>query len=146
MILITNMTQEHLDDVIKIERDSFVIPFSKEELKKQLSQNDLAVYLVAVLYKKVVAYVGMWHILNEGHIINMAVDKDYRRKGIGKALLTSLIDTAIQLNIKALTLEVRVSNESAQILYRMFGFEFYGFRKNYYSYPTEDAIIMWKYY
>ena len=93
---------------------------------------------------KVVGYVGMWVILDEGHITNLAVDPAYRRKGIGRALLEHLITEGKKRGVRFLTLEVRSSNLVAQQLYRKLGFYEAGVRPGYYQDNQEDAIIMWK--
>jgi ribosomal-protein-alanine N-acetyltransferase len=87
----------------------------------------------------------MWHVVNEGHILNIAVAERYRRRGIGSLLMDSLIETARNLEMIAMTLEVRVGNAPAMGLYHKYGFKVEGLRKNYYADTKEDAVIMWKY-
>ena len=86
---------------------------------------------------------GAWKIIDEAHITNIAVLKEYRGKKIGEALLKEMINTCKDNKINSMTLEVRVSNLVAQNLYKKFGFKFSGIRKEYYSDNKEDAIIMW---
>ena len=88
----------------------------------------------------------MWHIVNEGHVTNIAVSPDYRRMGIGEKLLKALFDVAEEREMIGITLEVRISNTAAQKMYTKNGFKPEGFRKRYYSDTGEDAVIMWKYF
>ena len=151
MIKICDMEAEHLDGVYAIELNSFSIPWSKDELRKELS-NKHAVYKVAKIREAngpvntLAGYIGMWHIVNEGHITNLAVDEPYRRMGVGSLLLEALIDLAVEQEMIGLTLEVRMANAAAQRLYTKYGFKPEGIRKNYYSDTKEDAVIMWKYF
>ena len=149
MILIKPMQPKHLDAVHSIERASFVTPWSKESLLREITENECAVYVVAMLFEafrqpEVVGYAGMWHVTDEGHITNIAVMERYRKKGIAATLLTRLTELAVQRNISALTLEVRVGNTTAQNLYTKHGFAVEGRRKGYYADTGEDAYIMWK--
>lgn len=142
-VTIRLMTVEDVDSVVMIENQSFSVPWSRSAFKAEMVENDLAHYLVAHEEKKIVAYAGMWLILDESHVTNVAVLPDYRGQGIGKQIMTALILYAAQQGANRMTLEVRASNEVAKNLYRQFGFEEAGIRKNYYSDSHEDAIIMW---
>ena len=86
----------------------------------------------------------MWIIIDEGHITNIAVHTDYRGQGIGNAIVKSLIKIAKENNAIRMTLEVRTTNTAAIDLYKKYGFEVAGLRKNYYFDTGEDALIMWK--
>lgn len=143
MLKIENMSDKHIDRVYNIEHECFVIPWTKASIEKEL-ENKLAVYIVATIDDNVVGYAGMWHIVNEGHITNIAVSKDYRQRGIGDALVKGLVDIANQREMIGLTLEVRPSNEAAMKLYKNNGFKLEGIRKEYYEDNKEDAYIMWK--
>ena len=150
---VTDMTLAHLDEVYEIETHSFSIPWSKNEFRREIIENKHAIYKVALLApSKVAGYAGMWHIVNEGQITNIAVAGKYRRKGVGSLLLESLIAAAYKKEMIGLTLEVRASNTAAQLFYKKYGFKPEGIRKGYYINPAgqpganrEDAIIMWKY-
>jgi ribosomal-protein-alanine N-acetyltransferase len=85
---------------------------------------------------------GFWLMVGEAHITTIAVRDTCRRQGIGERLLISLIDMATQLNAQLVTLEVRPSNEQAQILYQKYGFYKAGVRHRYYTDNGEDAFIM----
>ena len=146
MIQITPMTLLHLDAVYEIEYSTFVIPWARADFEHELRGNKLAVYLVAKDGDRVVGYCGMWHVVNEGHITNIAVTEGHRRQGIGDMLLTALEAQARVRRMIGLTLEVRVGNEYAMRLYNKHGFKIEGLRKNYYADTKEDAAIMWKYF
>jgi len=90
----------------------------------------------------IIGFAGLWAMLNEAHIIAIAVRNNYRRMGIGEGLLISAIEVASQLNANVITLEVRASNEIAQALYKKYGFRVAGRRPRYYSDNAEDAIFM----
>ena len=106
----------------------------------------MAIYFVAVDNDKAIGYAGMWHIVNEGHITNVAVLPEYRRQGVGDMLMEAVDKKADELEIEGVTLEVRISNYGAQKLYTKHGYKPEGFRKKYYTDTNEDAVIMWKYY
>ena len=91
----------------------------------------------------IVGFAGMWTVYDEAHITTIGVDPDVRGQGLGEWLLVHLIDEAVRRHAGWLTLEVRVSNEPAQALYRKYGFTVHGTRKRYYSDNNEDAHIMW---
>ncbi|MCC0628301.1 MULTISPECIES: ribosomal protein S18-alanine N-acetyltransferase [unclassified Clostridioides] len=141
-IKIEEMTVKDIDEVFEVEKNCFEDYWSKESFRKELS-NEVARYIVAKLDGKIVGYVGIWLILDEGHINNVAVHSDYRGKKIGDKLIKSIVDLCKDNNISSITLEVRVSNKIAQNLYRKYGFRMDGIRKEYYSDNKEDAIIMW---
>ena len=105
--------------------------------------NSNAYYYVIEVDKRIVGYVGFWKIIDEAHITNVAIHNDYRRLGYGRALINALLNKAKELEIIAVTLEVRVSNLAAISLYERFGFVSSGVRRGYYSDNNEDALIMW---
>lgn len=119
----------------------------KSWLKRLLGQHHLAISTSVErnqLYSKeyIVGFAGFWTMLNEAHIIAIAVRNNYRRKGIGEGLLISVIELATQLNANVITLEVRASNVVAQALYKKYGFQVAGRRPRYYSDNGEDAVLM----
>lgn len=144
MIQIRLMTKEDIEQVSEIEKITFSMPWSKEALLQSLEQTG-SIYLVACDEDKIVGYCGLWNIVNEGNINNVAVLNQYRGKHIATTMLKKLIELGNQMKINAYTLEVRTSNEPAIKLYLKFGFIIEGIRKNYYENPTEDAYIMWYY-
>jgi len=122
----------------------FSAPWSEVSFRKEIKENRLAFYIVAEMSGRMVGYAGLWSIVDEGHITNVAVHPDFRRKGIGEALITVLLKHTLENGILSHTLEVRASNDPAISLYMKFGFEPAGLRKNYYEDNGEDAIIMWR--
>ncbi len=143
-VSIVPLAISHLDDIMEIEKLSFTIPWTREALAEEITRNKFAVYIGALLGGKVVGYAGMWKILDEAHITNIAVHPLYRGMKAGSALLEKLIEIARNAGIGRMTLEVRQSNAAAQALYAKYGFKEYGTRKRYYSDNNEDAVIMWK--
>ena len=132
------------DDIAALEVVCFADPWSKESLVYELSENPRAVYIVAEVDGHVVGYVGVWGIVDEGHITNVAVSPDYRRKNIGSLLIYHMLKATTQAGLVRHTLEVRAGNAPAQALYRKYGFEEAGICKGYYQDNGEDAIIMWR--
>jgi ribosomal-protein-alanine N-acetyltransferase len=91
----------------------------------------------------IIGFAGLWLMVDEAHITTIAMHPDYRRRGLGEFLLVNLIDIAYTIGAKWVTLEVRVSNTTAQNLYQKYGFREAGVRRRYYSDNHEDALIMW---
>ena len=143
-VKIKPMQKTDLDDVIAIEAKAYgEHHWSKDSFMSELS-NDLAKYFsVFNTDGQLIGYCGCWQILEEAHITNIAVSPDYRRKHIGEALLTTIIDECYRNMAKYITLEVRVSNTPAISLYEKYGFKSLGVRKGYYQDNNEDALIMW---
>ena len=135
--MIAEMTPEHLDVVMEIENTSFATPWTREMFIEEL-QNEKAHYFVALENNKVVGYCGLWLVLDEGHIMTIAVSENLRSGGIGSILIKKMIEVCGGTTFIAL--EVRKSNKSARRLYEKFGFVTLGERKGYYN--GEDAIIM----
>lgn len=146
MIAIVPMSECHLEQVLQVEEACFTTPWTRADFHRELHENTMAVYRVAIVDGNVVGYAGMWHVVNEGHITNVAVLHDYRQQGVGDKLMQSLIDIALEREMIGITLEVRMNNQAAQNLYVKYGFRPEGIRKNYYPDTKEDAIIMWKYF
>ncbi len=131
----------HVDRVSEIEKSIYRTPWSRHAFINEILDNEFAFYYVALAEDTVVGYGGIWVILDEAHVTNLAVSPAWQGRGIGKALLQHLIREAALLGAKKMTLEVRVSNLKAQALYRKFGFVDRGIRPNYYA--DEDALVMW---
>lgn len=142
---IEQMTAEHLDGVEALEKSSFSHPWSRQSLMSEL-ENAQSLFYAAVEDGQVVGYIGMSFVLDEGYIYNVAVDEKYRKKGIGSALIRTLVTHCKKEGFAFLTLEVRESNTAARSLYQHFGFIKVGERKNYYSAPTENAVLMTLYF
>ncbi|QCX33967.1 ribosomal-protein-alanine N-acetyltransferase [Caloramator sp. E03] len=144
-VIIRNMELKDIDDILLIEKLSFKTPWSKEAFINELTINKCANYRVVVKDNRVIAYGGMWIMLDEAHITNIAVHPEFRRCGIGKRLINDMINCCKEKNVHAITLEVRESNLPAINLYKSFNFIEVAIRKKYYTDNDEDAIIMWKY-
>lgn len=143
-ITIDPMRLKDIAGVLKIEKASFTIPWSKQAFYSELLENDRAYYLVAKAGDQVLGYIGIWLVADEGHITNVAVHPDYRHRGIGRRLMLAIEELARARRVKRLTLEVRVSNTIAQNLYKQLNFVSAGIRPRYYRDNDEDAVIMWK--
>ncbi|HHY94187.1 MAG TPA: ribosomal protein S18-alanine N-acetyltransferase [Firmicutes bacterium] len=137
------MTLADLDGVMAVEEVSYPTPWSRRAFIGELTENVHAHYIVARNGWQVVGYAGMWVILDEAHVTNIAVHPDWRRCGLGERLLRELIARARARGATRVTLEVRKSNFPAQHLYTKMGFVPRGIRRGYYSDTHEDAIIMW---
>ncbi|HEY8350680.1 MAG TPA: ribosomal protein S18-alanine N-acetyltransferase [Clostridia bacterium] len=141
---IVRAREEYIDDIMTVENLSFKIPWSRQSITDEFLHNEKAVYFCALIKGRAVGYAGMWQVCDEGHITNIAVHPEFRRSGIGSALMEALIAEADRRGLAALTLEVRKSNHSARSMYEKYGFKDGGMRKAYYADNNEDAIIMWK--
>ena len=137
------MREEDIDQVIEVEHASFTTPWSREAFFNEIHNNKFAVYIVLEENDKIIGYCGTWIVIDEAHVTNIAILPEYRGKKLGEALLGNLISTAREMGARSMTLEVRVTNHVAQSLYRKFGFQNGGIRRNYYSDNQEDALIMW---
>lgn len=146
MIEILPMTEADIDGVLAVEESTFSIPWTRSDFEREVKENFMAIYYIAKLDGKIVGYAGMWHVITEGHITNIAVLEEARGHGIGAMLLEKLIEIALEKEMIGLTLEVRMGNAPAQGLYHKYGFKAEGIRKNYYADTKEDAVIMWKYF
>lgn len=142
MITIEKMSREHLSEVASIEEMSFSLPWSLESFELMLTEQASA--LVALEDGRVLGYVGMMCVLDEGQIINVAVHPDARRRGVGRRLMEAAQTYAKERGIVFLSLEVRESNIAARSLYSSLGWEEQGIRKGFYSHPVENACVMTK--
>ncbi|WP_017729462.1 ribosomal protein S18-alanine N-acetyltransferase [Halalkalibacterium ligniniphilum] len=137
------MTVEDIEAVLHVEEHSFSVPWSRTAFTNELTNNQFARYVVYEVDEHVVGYCGVWVVYDEAHITNIAVLPEYRGGKRGEALLAYIMEFAKLMGAKKMTLEVRVSNEVAQRLYRKYGFQDGGIRKNYYTDNLEDALVMW---
>ena len=137
------MVEEDIPSVVTIEEESFTVPWTQEIFEHEMTGNNYAHYIVALENEEVIGHCGMWIVLDECHITNVAVLKRLRGYKIGEGLMRKAIALCKEMNVKLMTLEVRVSNVTAQNLYRKLDFQEGGIRKNYYSDDGEDALVMW---
>ncbi len=138
---IVPLLPDHLPGVAELEKLCFSEPWSQKSLSMLTAAPGTGFAVISPL-GEVLGYGGMLCVLDEGQITNIAVHPDARRCGIGKAILSALMEYAAQTNLREITLEVRSSNEGAHRLYRSAGFEVCGVRKKFYRMPTEDALLM----
>ncbi|MCX7918620.1 MAG: ribosomal protein S18-alanine N-acetyltransferase [bacterium] len=143
-IQIMLMQESDLDAVVQIEEESFSDPWKKSMFATELKEQGFSTPLVVKDNGKVIGYAIFWQVLDEAHIGNFAIHREYRRKHIGSLLMQHIIELAIKRKIKKITLEVRVSNTPAIELYRRFGFREIAIRHNFYHNPIEDAYVMLK--
>ena len=137
------MAEEDVESVSNIERQLFSKPWTKQDFLNSMSDRH-NIYLVAENDQhEVVGYCGIWGVLDEGQITNVAVREEDQGKGIGYEMLQELIAIGKNEGLSQYTLEVRVSNKRAIRLYEKLGFEEEGIRKEFYDKPVEDASIMW---
>jgi ribosomal-protein-alanine N-acetyltransferase len=129
--------------VVRIEDDAYLRPWSASLFLSEISQRSSRRYTVAVVGPMVMGYCGLMVVGDEGHVTTLTVDPRWQQRGIGTLLLLDLARAAPRLEVHHLTLEVRVGNAPAQVIYRRFGFAPAGVRKNYYPENGEDAIVMW---
>ncbi len=137
------MTKEDIPYIAELERECFSTPWSEKSLTEEL-KNENAVFFTAKKTGETVGYMGMHCVLDECYIANVAVSKKHRRKGVGRLLLKYAEEKAREKECSFISLEVRISNESAIYLYESEGYKKVGERKNFYSEPTENALIMTK--
>jgi len=133
------MEERHLDTLAEIEKACFHAPWSADMLREELGKG---LFLVAEQDGAVAGYVGCQTVLDEGYITNVAVSPDCRRQGIGRALIAELTERAKRAGLAFVTLEARASNAPAITLYEGAGFRRVGVRKNFYTAPAEDAVLM----
>jgi [ribosomal protein S18]-alanine N-acetyltransferase len=141
-LTIEPMRVEDLAEVQRIELASFSTPWPENAYRSELMTNRLASYLVARAGGRIVAYGGMWLMVDEAHITTFAVHPAWRRQRIGERLLLAFLDLARDRRAREATLEVRLSNLAARRLYEKYGFRPVGLRPRYYSDNNEDALIM----
>ena len=137
------MNKEHVSQIAQLEAQCFSDPWSEKSIASEL-ENPLSLWLVAEENGQVYGYVGSQTVLDESDMMNVAVDPRFRRQGIARTLIETLIAELSKMGSRCLRLEVRVSNENARALYARMGFQQLGLRKNYYHNPKEDALILGK--
>ncbi|WP_164670262.1 ribosomal protein S18-alanine N-acetyltransferase [Virgibacillus doumboii] len=142
-LVIREMDFSDLDGVMQVEQASFTSPWPREIITQELMHNQHAHYYVMELDGNIVGYSGVWLVLDDAQITNIAVMPSFRGHKLGEKLFLYTIEQVMKLGAKRLSLEVRVSNVVAQRMYRKFGLVPGGVRKNYYTDNQEDAIVMW---
>lgn len=135
------LKEEYIEGLCLLDELCFNIPWTKNMFYEELS-NDRALYFIAVIGEQVVGYGGIWVVLDEAQVTNIAVHSDFRRMKVASNLLKKLIAHCNEKKVNQITLEVRVGNLSAINLYQKHGFSKVGLRKKYYADNLEDALIM----
>jgi ribosomal-protein-alanine N-acetyltransferase len=139
-----SMTIDDLDEVMRIEEESFAIPFTKGMFADLLSQEPFAGTILRE-GDSIAGYILYSRIIDEMEILSIAVAQEYRRRGVGAQLMEHVIDVARRHEVRVISLDVRRTNEPAVALYEKFGFKPEGVRHGYYHNNNEDAIIMNRY-
>ena len=142
-MIIRNMTAADVHQVAQLEKVCFPDPWSERSVSSELT-NPLSLWLVALEDDKLAGYVGSQTVMGETDMMNIAVDPEFRRRGIAEKLVDALVAELKARGSHCLTLEVRASNDAAKALYGKLGFSQVGLRKNYYRNPKEDALILRK--
>lgn len=140
---IEQMKSSWVSQVAQLEKDCFRDPWSEKSIAGELD-NPLSLWLVAVDGGRLLGYVGSQTVLDETDMMNIAVAKEDRRRGVARALILELVNQLAQQGSRSLTLEVRASNQGAIALYQSLGFVQIGRRPNYYRNPREDGLILRK--
>ena len=141
-IKIRRMEREDIAAAVRIEQLCFTDPWSEDSYRATLLL-PYAAYYVAETEGKVIGICGVRKILGEGEISNVAVLPAYRGQAVARRMLQVLLDEARQDEVRDFTLEVRAGNEAAIRLYTGLGFRQEGVRRDFYTQPNEDALIMW---
>jgi ribosomal-protein-alanine N-acetyltransferase len=145
-VMIEEMTVQDMEQIMAIEKVSFPTPWSenmfRKELKVSMSRNFVA-RIKAERGKELIGYMNYWIYAGESHLNNIAVRRDYRRKGIASKLMTEMIRKSLKEGAALGTLEVRRTNGAAIRLYERYGYILKGVRPNYYDDTKEDGLIMW---
>lgn len=142
-LTIEPMVDADIKEVLLIEQQSFSTQWPSNAFYQEIHDNKLAHYFVGRVENRVVAYGGIWVILEDSHVTTIAVHPQFRGKKYGEIMLLRLLDEAIARGASWMTLEVRESNAVAQRLYRKYGFTTVSTRKGYYSDNNENALVMW---
>jgi [ribosomal protein S18]-alanine N-acetyltransferase len=136
--------EQDLDGVLEVEDESFTNPWTRDMYQWELQNRSVChVFVVRTPQCEVAGFCAFWLVIDEIHINNVALRPAYRGQGLGTALLHHVMREARALGAKRATLEVRASNVGARRLYERLGFEVSATRRNYYTNPVEDALILW---
>jgi len=139
--VISEMKESDIERILAIEKRSFITPWTKKMINETLS-SPISISFIIEESNTLLGYIMLYSVLNEAHILNLATNPDYRRKGYASQLVRHIIEYCVKRGISDFFLEVRDSNIKAIKLYRMFGFEVVGKRKGYYTDTHEDALVM----
>ena len=138
---VEGLKEAHIPQIAAMERACFTDPWSESALRDELL-SPLARYFVCTQEGQVLGYIGTRVVLDECQVANVAVSPSCRREGVASFLMEAMLDFCRREGMNLVTLEVRVSNSTAQALYEKFGFQKTGIRPGYYQSPPEDAVLM----
>ena len=139
-----NLSETHLASILEIEQEANSAPWSERSFRNELGHPH-GIFITAIGDGNVVGYGGVWLVVDEAHITNIAVARSHRREGIGRKIMIELLKQAKERGMECSTLEVRKSNEAAIRLYEALGYASTAARKGYYPDNKEDAVVMWLY-
>ncbi|WP_077324404.1 ribosomal protein S18-alanine N-acetyltransferase [Virgibacillus siamensis] len=142
-LVLRDMKLSDTSDVMLVETASYDAPWPEDIFHQEIANNHYAHYYVAVADGKIVGYAGMWLVIDDAQITNIAISPEHRGQKYGQKLFYHMMKQAVLMGAKRMSLEVRESNIPAQRMYRKFGLVPGGIRKNYYTDNQEDAIVMW---
>lgn len=137
------MAKADIAEVLEVERAAFTTCWPANAFRHELTENRLAHYRVARFGGRIVGYGGIWVITEDAHVTTIGVHPDFQGRHFGEALLVTLLEDGVRSGAAWISLEVRLSNRSAQMLYRKYGFAVISTRKAYYKDNQEDALVMW---
>jgi len=138
-------SERDIDDLLRIESIAFTRPWTREMYLSELEHRDVSFFYIARdPVGEAIGFCSWWLVLDEVHVNNFAVLPEHRRSGVASRLLERVLADGAARGANRATLEVRRSNEAALRLYEKFGFAVTAVRRNYYSHPEEDALILWR--
>lgn len=141
MLAIRKMKEADIPEIARLEKEIFSDSWSEKAIKETFDQQQTLV-LVAYEDKQLIGYLILYFVLEEGEIARIAVISDHRRQGVGARMLLELEDLCEDNGITKLLLDVRESNKAAISFYTSYGFVQDGIRRNFYTNPQEDGILM----
>ena len=136
------MQPNDMAEVMTVERAAYSAGWPTTAFERELTHNPMARYVVLRASGNIAGFAGLWLMVDEAHVVTVAVLPEARRRHYGAALVHALLNVAIDAGMAEATLEVRESNQAARALYRRYGFYEVGLRKRYYADNHEDAVIM----
>lgn len=142
-VRIIPMKMDHIDEIVRIENESFPTPWTRDAFEYDLTSNNFAHYWVLVKGKEIIGYSGIWMMGTIAHLTTICIVKEYCGNGLGEWLLLKTMKYGEKLGALRFTLEVREKNDHAIRLYEKTGFRAVGKRENYYQEIGEDALVMW---
>lgn len=138
------LSDQNLAAILQIEKLSNLSPWSEQSFRNEFDHTH-GIARAVLLDGEVVGFGVAWLLVDESHVTNIAIHPDHRRKGLGEKLMRELLVLSREAGMTCATLEVRASNEAAQLLYQKLGFKKTALRKRYYPDNQEDAVVMWLY-